>query len=96
MPFLLSDTEFDETFQDYYDQFIAGYPDMDKATRSMAILCDNAYRRIKDDTCPAHINITVDKSGNLMRVSLGQLDSGFFTPTPSTRLVMESCTRQTT
>ena len=65
MPFLMSDAEFDETFQEYYDQFIAGYPDMAKATESMAILCDNAYRRIKDDTCPAHINITVDKSGNL-------------------------------
>ena len=59
MPFLMSDVEFDETFQEYYDQFIAGYPDMAKATESMAILCDNAYRRIKDDTCPAHINITV-------------------------------------
>ena len=81
MPFLMSDAEFDETFQEYYDQFIAGYPDMAKATESMAILCDNAYRRIKDDTCPAHINITVDKSGNLMRVSQGQLDSGSFVPT---------------
>lgn len=80
MPFLMSDAEFDETFQAYYDQFIAGYPDMAKATESMAILCDNAYRRIKDDTCPAHINITVDKSGNLMRVSQGQLDSGSFVP----------------
>lgn len=80
MPFLMSDVEFDETFQEYYDQFIAGYPDMAKATESMAILCDNAYRRIKDDTCPAHINITVDKSGNLMRVSQGQLDSGSFVP----------------
>ena len=77
MPFLMSDAEFDETFQEYYDQFIAGYPDM-------AILCDNAYRRIKDDTCPAHINITVDKSGNLMRVSQGQLDSGSFVPTSVT------------
>ena len=84
MPFLMSDAEFDETFQDYYDQFIAGYPDMAKATESMAILCDNAYRRIKDDTCPAHINITVDKSGNLMRVSQGQLDSGSFVPTSVT------------
>ena len=84
MPFLMSDTEFDETFQEYYDQFIAGYPDMAKATESMAILCDNAYRRIKDDTCPAHINITVDKSGNLMRVSQGQLDSGSFVPTSVT------------
>lgn len=84
MPFLMSDAEFDETFQEYYDQFIAGYPDMAKATESMAILCDNAYRRIKDDTCPAHINITVDKSGNLMRVSQGQLDSGSFLPTSVT------------
>lgn len=84
MPFLMSDAEFDETFQEYYDQFIAGYPDMAKATESMAILCDNVYRRIKDDTCPAHINITVDKSGNLMRVSQGQLDSGSFVPTSVT------------
>ena len=84
MPFLMSDAEFDETFQEYYDQFIAGYPDMAKATESMAILWDNAYRRIKDDTCPAHINITVDKSGNLMRVSQGQLDSGSFVPTSVT------------
>lgn len=84
MPFLMSDAEFDETFQEYYDQFIAGYSDMAKATESMAILCDNAYRRIKDDTCPAHINITVDKSGNLMRVSQGQLDSGSFVPTSVT------------
>ena len=84
MPFLMSDAEFDETFQEYYDQFIAGYPDMAKATESMAILCDNAYRRIKDDTCPAHLNITVDKSGNLMRVSQGQLDSGSFVPTSVT------------
>ncbi len=84
MTFLMSDAEFDETFQEYYDQFIAGYPDMAKATESMAILCDNAYRRIKDDTCPAHINITVDKSGNLMRVSQGQLDSGSFVPTSVT------------
>lgn len=84
MPFLMLDAEFDETFQEYYDQFIAGYPDMAKATESMAILCDNAYRRIKDDTCPAHINITVDKSGNLMRVSQGQLDSGSFVPTSVT------------
>ena len=84
MPFLMSDAEFDETFQEYYDEFIAGYPDMAKATESMAILCDNAYRRIKDDTCPAHINITVDKSGNLMRVSQGQLDSGSFVPTSVT------------
>lgn len=81
MPALLSDEEFREHFEDYCDQLNSGYPDIKQATEDMAILCDNAYRRIKDDTCPAHMNVTLDKSGNLMRVSQAQLDSGAFTPT---------------
>lgn len=76
MPMLLSDSEFDEHLQSYNDQMNAGYTDMKQATEDMAILCDNAYRRIKDDTCPAHIPVSLDKSGNLMRVSQTQLDSG--------------------
>ena len=81
MPMLLSDSEFDEHLQSYNDQMNAGYTDMKQATGDMPILCDNAYRRIKDDTCPAHIPVSLDKSGNLMRVSQTQLDSGVFTPT---------------
>ena len=81
MPMLLSDSEFDEHLLSYNDQMNAGYTDMKQATEDMAILCDNAYRRIKDDTCPAHIPVSLDKSGNLMRVSQTQLDSGVFTPT---------------
>ena len=81
MPALLSDKEFEEHFQTYMDARTAGYPDMTKATESMAILCDNAYRRIKDETNPAHIKVNVDKSGNVYRVSQAQLDSGAYTPT---------------
>lgn len=80
MPLLLKDDEFDEHFQTYFDQRNAGYPDLKKATDAMAILCDNAYRRIKDDTCPAHINITLDKSGNVLRVSQSHLLAGVYTP----------------
>ena len=80
MPVLMTDEEFDENLQVYQEQMNLGYPDMGKATNAMAILCDNAYRRIKDDTCPAHIPVNIDKSGNLMRVSQAQLDSGVFTP----------------
>ena len=80
MPLLLKDDEFDENFQTYFDQRNAGYPDMKRATDAMAILCDNAYRRIKDDTCPAHINVTLDKSGNVMRVSQSHLLAGVYTP----------------
>lgn len=84
MPVLKNDDEFQEYFEQYYDQFVSGYPDMTKATECMAMLCDNAYRRIKDAACSAHIKVGVDKAGNLMRVSQTQLDSGAFAPTDVT------------
>ena len=80
MPQLLEDPEFSDNFQIYAQQRRGGYPDMDEATRAMGMLCDNAYRRIKDDACPAHIIVSLDKSGNVIRVSQAQLDSGVFTP----------------
>ena len=81
MPVLMKDKEFEDKFQTYMDARTSGYPDMNTATESMAILCDNVYRRIKDDTNPAHIKVNVDKSGNVYRVSQAQLDSGAYTPT---------------
>lgn len=84
MPLLLSDKEFQENFDLYREQRETGYPDMTKATNAMGILCDNAYRRIKDDTCPAHINVTLEKSGNVLPVRIAQLDAGTFTPTTVT------------
>lgn len=81
MPQLLADEEFQEQLRLYLEQFTNGFPDLPKATHTMAILCDNAYRRIKDSACPAHLKVNVDKSGNLMRVSRAQLDSGLYQPT---------------
>ena len=80
-PMLMQDDEFKESFEASPDEPNAGYPHMDKATEYMALMCDNAYRRIKDDSCAAHIKVNVDKAGNLMRVSQTHLDSGSFTPT---------------
>ena len=80
-PILMQDDEFKESFEAYQDELNAGYPHMDKATEYMALMCDNAYRRIKDDSCAAHVKVNVDKAGNLMRVSQTHLDSGSFTPT---------------
>lgn len=80
-PILMQDDEFKENFEAYQDELNAGYPHMDKATEYVALMCDNAYRRIKDDSCAAHIKVNVDKAGNLMRVSQTHLDSGSFTPT---------------
>ena len=81
MPQLLEDEEFRENWKAYQEQFTNGFSDLPKATHNMAILCDNAYRRIKDSACPVHLKVNVDKSGNLMRVSRAQLDSGLYQPT---------------
>lgn len=79
-PSLMTDEEFKENFDAYYDHFTAGFTDLKTATNCMAMMCDNAYRRIKDPACPAHIEVTVDKSGNIMRVGQAQLDAGAFSP----------------
>ena len=57
-PVLTMDEEFSDTCSKYHDQYTAGFPDVNLAAQYMAILCDNAYRRIKDDACPAHIKVS--------------------------------------
>ena len=79
-PVLMTDDEFEENFNAYRDHYTKGFTDFNGARDTMAILCDNAYRRIKDETCPAHVKVNVDKSGNLMRVSPAHIDSGRFEP----------------
>lgn len=79
-PVLMKDDEFKDAFNECRACFASGYPDVEKASKCMALLCDNVYRRIKDDTCPAAVTLNVDRAGNLMRVSQVQLDSGALTP----------------
>ena len=58
IPYLMNDMEFQENFEAYYDAFASGFPDMTKATEHMAILCDNAYRRIKDTYSTFHAAVS--------------------------------------
>lgn len=81
MPLLMNDEEFKDQYDLYNEQRSKGYPNMTTATDAMAIICDNAYRRIMDDTNPAHVKVEIDKSGNIMRISQTHLDAGAFTPT---------------
>lgn len=79
-PVLMNDEEFSDNFELYRDQFNGGFSDLPSATEYMAMMCDNAYRRIKDTSCPAAVNVNVDKAGNLIRVSQAHMDSGAFVP----------------
>lgn len=79
-PKLMEDAEFSEYFENYYNEFTAGFPDVNKAQNYAAYLCDNAYRRIKEETCPAYVKVNIDRSGNIMQLTNSALDSGSFTP----------------
>ena len=80
-PTLMEDMEYRTKFYEYYAEFQSGFPDQTKMLNFMGCICDNVYRRAKDESCDAHVKTSLDKSGNLMRVSKTQLDSGAYTPT---------------
>jgi MoxR-like ATPase len=80
LPTLLQDEEFRQNFDAYYDHHTNGFPNLKAASENLAMLCDNAYRRISDDTCAAHVKVNIDTSGNITRLSQTQLDAGTFEP----------------
>lgn len=80
IPALMADTEFKDTLDAFTAEYRGSFSDMKKATELAAILCDNAYRRVNDKSCSAHLSVSIDSSGNVMRVSQTHLDSGSFTP----------------
>ena len=80
LPALMEDDEFREHLEAYAAEMDSGFFNVKKATEYMAILCDNAYRRVGDESCSAHVKAKIEASGNLMRVSETHLDSGAFTP----------------
>jgi hypothetical protein len=80
LPALMDDAEFRENLDLYAKAMDDGFADLEAATNYMAILCDNAYRRIGNDTSPVPVKLSLEGSGNLMRISQTHLDSGAFAP----------------
>jgi len=79
-PELLRDSEFDAQMKAFCEQQQLGFPDMTAATNTLAILCDNAYRRLSDGTCPAHVPVAVNAGGVIARINQAHLDSKAFEP----------------
>ena len=80
LPALMEDEEFSNNLTALEAEYQGGFADMPAAAKYMAILCDNAYRRVNDETCAAHLKLNIDNSGNVVRISQSHLDSGKFSP----------------
>ena len=79
-PALMGDEEFRKYFYKVYDDFNDNFPHLSEAKKNMGVLCDNVYRRITDESCPAHLPLNIDKSGNIFRVSQTHIESGKYIP----------------
>lgn len=79
IPAFLEDSEFRETLELYTYEYRTP-SSLTLACQYMAVLCDNMYRRVIDEECPAHVKTNIDNSGNVTRINQGQLDSGKFIP----------------
>lgn len=83
MPTFLGDEEFSEKYQELKEQRERGYPDMDEAAQTAAILCDNVYRRIRyGDTLPSgNIKNDIPAKGLIQRLTPLNIQKGVFAPT---------------
>lgn len=80
IPYLLQDSEFETHMDAIYKMHQDGYPDVEAAAKVMAVLCDNVYRRLSDDACPAHLKVNVETTGNITKLGKSQVDSGNLEP----------------
>lgn len=83
MPTLLSDEEFNEKYQQLKEDRAAGYPDMDETVKTAAVLCDNAYRRIRySDALPTGgIRTDIAPNGVIPLLKPLALQTGAYAPT---------------
>ena len=80
LPSLMKDEEFRSNLAALESEYQGGFTNIEKATELMGLLCDNAYRRVCDSSCAAHLPVNIDNTGNVMRISQAHLDSGKFMP----------------
>ena len=83
MPTFLSDEEFNEKYQQLKEYRAAGYPDMDEAAETAAVLCDNAYRRIRysDTLATGGIRTDIAANGVIPLLKPLALQTGTYAPT---------------
>lgn len=83
MPTLLSDDEFNEKYQQLKKDRDDGYPDIEQTAETAAVLCDNAYRRIRySDTLPsAGIRTDISSNGVIPLLKPLAIQNGIYAPT---------------
>lgn len=74
------DVEFKNAFDEYDCQFNAPTPDFNEQKKSMALMSENAYRRLLDESLPENVKGVFDAAGHLVELNQVQIDTGTYNP----------------
>lgn len=80
LPAFLEDDEFEDNFNKLYAEFCNGFSNDDITKECMWILCDNVYRRVKDDSLSCHVRFTEPQGGFFTRLSKQAIKQGTYEP----------------
>ena len=71
MPVFMEDAEFKESYDQLYEQFIAGFPGENATEEAIFKLCDNVYRRVENpsDCGPSGVKIEYPATGNVRQIT---------------------------
>lgn len=83
IPTAMNDTEFAGEYGKLLQCKKDGYPDLEEASKTAAVLCDNLYRRIEnaDNLSQAGIKTNIPKIGNIPSFTTLNLNKGAYSPT---------------
>jgi len=72
--------EFGKHFEEFYQEFKAGFTDEEKAVNIAAVLCDNMYRRVLNDSQDGGVTLEIPATGNIPQISQIAIEKGTYSP----------------
>lgn len=72
--------EFKNSFDEYERQYNSATPDFNEQKRCMALMSENAYRRLLDEKLPENVKGIFDAAGHLVPLNQTHIDKGDYNP----------------
>ena len=82
MPIFLEDSEFNKTYNAFYEQLRNNFSDLDETYRTGYIMCDNIYRRINNPYSLPVVGISpeIPSTGNITPLTEMAINNGIYAP----------------
>ena len=76
--------EFETSLSEFQKEYAAGFSNEDKALSLAAVLTDNMYRRVMDDTQTGGVKLDIPANGSIPQLSKSAIERATYAPTNET------------